>query len=168
MLEEDAVVVELEMSDEEQMQWEHRFIYERTRRIKFLKKEIKDLELMIESLEQSEDDKENHYKWRLDCKLADILVAKWEIHYIFSSEQEIYGKTEEWVRRFMVRWVELSSYDKVSELLDKAIEESPRNPFRAMEIIVESLSEEGYMSKEILRDYMSNINICTNEFIRNN
>ena len=31
MLEEDAVVVEVEMSDEEQMQWEHRFIYERTR-----------------------------------------------------------------------------------------------------------------------------------------
>lgn len=168
MLEEDVILIGSVELDEMHKEWEHKFIDERIRKIEVLKKEIKDLELMIESLEPSEDDKENHYKWRLDCKLADILVVEWERHYMISSEEEIYGKTEEWIRRFMVRWVELSSYDKVSELLDKAIEESPRNPFRAMEIIVESLSEEGYMSKEISIDYISNISFCTNEFIRNN
>ena len=167
MLEEEVIIIGSEESDEMQRKWENEFIGERIKEIEFLKEEIKDLELMMESLEQSGDN-ETHDKWRLDCKLADIIVAEWEKHYMISSEEELYGKTEEWIRRFMVRWVELSSYDKVSELLDKAIEESPRNPFKAMEIIVDSLAEEGYMSKEISRDYISNISFCTNEFIRNN
>ena len=166
MLEEKVIVlgsVEANMMQEE---WERRFIDDRVKEIGFLKKQIKKLELMMESLELSEDDK-NHYKWRLDCKHADILVAKWEKHCRLSSEAELYEKTEEWIRRFMVRWVELGGYDRVSELLDKAIEESPENPFRVMEIIVKSLSEEGYMSKEISEEYRFTISFCTGEFERN-